>query len=384
MDIIYLSYHLWSSMTQRTHHISRGLSKYARVLYVEPPTNFIYYAKQKSKSEIPGAIRREGKNELYIMSANHTLPLKNYFGFLNKYYQELLIKDLLKATNKLDFKNPILWFTFPLQLPHLGKYNEAFSLYECMDEYSELERTYNQKLINKHEEKLLKNVNMVITTAKNLQDTKGKFNKNIVLSPNAADTDFFNRIISDINIEKVKIFNNSNPVIGYIGAIREWLDWDLIKSIVEAKKDWNFLFVGPVQFDVEDLKKYQNIYFTGQINYTNLLPYLKKMDVTIVPFAINKLIDNTNPIKIYEYLAAGKPVVTTPFKEASRFGKFISTAKDCNEFINKIEILLSSMNSNIIEERMKFAAKNSWEIRVEEILSSIELVRNKLGSIKIS
>lgn len=375
MDIIYLSYQLWSSMTQRAHHIASGLSKYARVLYVEPPTNFLYFARNKKRSEQPGTLRKEGDGELYIMSAQHTLPMKNYFSFLNKYYQNMLSGEIQKNLEKTNFKDPILWFTFPLQLPHFGKYEEVFTLYECMDEYAELEKTYNSALIEDCEKKLLENVNMVVATAKNLEETKGKFNKNIILSPNAADVDFFSRVVFDRNIEKVKIFDNNNPVIGYIGAIREWLDWNLIKDLVETKTGWNFLFVGPVQYNVEEIKKNKNVHFAGQVNYKNLLPYLKAMDVTMVPFAINRLIDNTNPIKIYEYLAAGKPVVTTPFNESFRFGKHVKPAKDVNGFVDIIRYELTHKSQNVIDERVAFAALNSWEVRIDEIIKNIESAR---------
>ena len=375
MDIIYFSNSLWNSMKQRPHHIVCELSKNNRVLFVNPPTN-IYNYFFTTKEYLLDTITKIPNSELYISKAICTLPFKNYFKIINSFYQYLLTKKIKKIIKKYQFDSPVVWLTFPNQASQISKYGEEIVCYECMDEYSELEKTFNNRFITQLEDEILKKATIVIATSNKLKENKSLINKNTYLSTNAADFGFFNRIITDQSIRKIELFNNTNKTVGYIGAIREWVDIQLIYGIAKKRKDWNFLIVGPLGINVKDLRSLPNVILPGQIPFDELLPYLKAMDVTIVPFVLNNLIDNTNPIKIYEYLAAGKPVVVTPFPEAFNFQDNISIASGIDDFINTIEHILNSDNKNKIEERVNFAKINSWQARVKKIMDLIELHSN--------
>jgi glycosyltransferase involved in cell wall biosynthesis len=369
MDIIYFSNTLWNGMKQRPQQICEELSKSNRVIYVEPPT-FFHYLKDQKNDKI---FKKPYEKELYIFNAIPTLPLKNLLSPLNLYYQRKLAVLLKNLLSELKFNDFVLWFTFPNQEP-LTKYLKfGFMVYECMDEYSGLERSFGKSLFKNYELSLLKKSDLTIVTAEKLYKSKSGSSRNIILSPNAAETGFFASSLND-EIEKPKIFSNQNPVIGYIGAIREWLDVDLMEEVITKNPDLNFLFVGPVATDVEKLKRFSNVVFQGYIPYKELLPFVKLLDVAIIPFKINSLIENTNPIKIYEYLAAGKPVVATQFPEALNLVPLVSAAVR-EDFSQAIRDQIKNNSTIKIEKRLTFAKKNSWTERVSQILLKVNELR---------
>jgi glycosyltransferase involved in cell wall biosynthesis len=272
---------------------------------------------------------------------------------------------------KLSFNSPLVWCTFPNQVPALELWKDATVVYECMDEYALLESSIGKKLFESYESELLAKAELTVFTADNLVKTKSGGCRNHILSNNAVDHAFFSRVLYDETLDGVKVFENMNPVVGYVGAVREWMDLPLLRSVIAALPGINFLFIGPVGTNVSSLLNYKNVQFTGAVNYTQLPAYLKYIDVTMVPFQNNDIIGNTNPIKIYEYLAAGKPVVTTYFEETKRFGEFVSVIRSSYEMTSAITDLITSDNAELRKRRSEFAAQHTWERRAQEILSKL-------------
>ncbi|QHI73942.1 glycosyltransferase [Aminipila terrae] len=165
------------------------------------------------------------------------------------------------------------------------------------------------------------------------------------------------------------IRNIKGPVIGYFGAVADWIDWKLIKFLAE-KNQFSIVIIGPLFKLREFPVKRENLFYLGEKDYGVLPDYLQCFDVCIIPFLKNKLTSACNPIKMYEYLSAGKPVITTDLEECRI--ETIKTSKTYQEFYDNITLCLNNDDAIQREKRIHFARQNSWMQRVRSIRSVIE------------
>jgi glycosyltransferase involved in cell wall biosynthesis len=202
-------------------------------------------------------------------------------------------------------------------------------------------------------------------------------NKNCFYLPNAADFEHFHSAVQ-VKQRPKEIESLSRPIIGFIGAIFDWIDIDLICKLAKLHPNYSILLVGPVNYGLKKLRKHSNIVMVGAKQYKILPQYLSCMDVCLLPFKINKLTMASNPIKLYEYLAAGKPVVSTALPEVCGNASDIVYIGENNEdFIKKVEEAVSENkkpeNEDAILKRINFAKNNSWEKRIETFEKLIEV-----------
>ncbi len=234
------------------------------------------------------------------------------------------------------------------------------------------------------EKSAAENVDVVLTTAEILYDKFRVYNRRTYLIKNAVDLTRYENIADPSDaallhrLEKI----SSSKVIGYQGGIATWFDFDLAEHVISKMPDFSFLFVGMVDLHVRKdfgrLGRYPNFHYIGAVG-PDLLPWiLTKIDVGIIPFKINDLIRATNPIKLYEYLAAGKPVVATPMVEVMRYeGRgVVATAQDPDAFAAKLrEMAALSSDASYRRERLRIAGENSWKARFEKLLEYIPDLR---------
>jgi len=168
------------------------------------------------------------------------------------------------------------------------------------------------------------------------------------------------------------------PVVGYVGAVSSWLDQELLAAVARAHRDWTVILIGPVDTGVELLKSLPNVYFLGQKEYSLLPAYVKGFDVTVIPFKINDLTRGVNPVKLYEYLAAGRPVVSTALPEVLPFRPVVSTSLNPVEFVKMVEDELAGDCSEKAASRVQLARRHSWQARAVAVSEAITRFRAKL------
>ena len=161
------------------------------------------------------------------------------------------------------------------------------------------------------------------------------------------------------------------PIIGFIGVIQEWVDLELIYKIAEENPGWSVVMVGPVGAGVNlhRLKSLPNVYFTGAKKPEELPKYIRAFDVCINPFRPCRLTENVSPLKFYEYLATGKPVVTVDMPAVKEYQHCVYIASDHQDFIEKIKMALSPGEDASREKRIAEGEKCSWENRVAQMLN---------------
>ena len=193
--------------------------------------------------------------------------------------------------------------------------------------------------------------------------------------PNGVDLKHYQQEYSIINRD---IGSLAKPIIGYVGTIQDRLDVELLEYLIKQNSDKSFVLVGPVWHKQikEKLNNYKNVYFLGRKSYQEIPMYIQQFDVGIIPHKIDRFIKFTNPMKMYEYLACGKPIVSTSGAGVDLFSEYIQITNDFKQFNLYLNQALKNNTSELITERLEVIQDHSWLKRVDKML---ELVQQKIG-----
>lgn len=365
----------WEPLWTRKQQVMSRLPKSNQILYVEPPISLLSPFKDpqcwgKWRLWLNG-VRRLNEN-IYLYSPPVVLPFGNICPGINRLNQWWIGLFLKKVMKKLHFTRPILWTYLPNTVHLLGRLREKFRVYDCVDEHSAY-TGFNKDAVQAMEHELLAQCDIVFTTAQGLYEEKKKYNPNTHLVPNAANVEHFSLAQHPATPVPADIAQLPHPIIGFIGAIRDWIDLDLIEEIARRHPEWSVVMVGPVGVDIniEPLTRYPNLYFFGHRERGDLPGYLKAFDVCINPFRLNELTMTVSPLKFYEYLASGKPIVSVAMPEVEPFADVVEIGRNVDEFIQGIERALTEDTEEKKNQRLAIARENTWESRVQTMMEKI-------------
>ncbi|GIP44130.1 glycosyl transferase [Paenibacillus sp. J45TS6] len=295
---------------------------------------------------------------------------------LNFLISKYFIKHYVK---KLNFTNYILWTYNPISQPLLNK-GEVTSVYHCVDEVS-VQPGMPEEVIREQELLLVKNVDIVFATSQSLYEKRKSINTATYYSANVADFDHFSQARTkkyEIPMELKKL---QGPIIGFIGAISGYkLDYQLIYEIAQSNPDKNFVFIGQVgegdpKTNVSLIQQLKNVYLIGPKPYEELPRYLRHFDVCLLPNNLNEYTKNMFPMKFFEYLAAGKPVVMTPLHALQEYYHLCYVAKNPKEFSESINDALNEKNgqnfNELVNSRISEAQLHDWESRIDNMLDKV-------------
>jgi len=292
---------------------------------------------------------------------------------LNAYRSTISDKNLLFLNWSLDYlkqkfniAHSISIIDLPFWTPVVIELANNINIYDCMDDHSGFSTNSETMLLQEAE--LFKKSDLVVTSSQTLNDKVAGLNENTVIVRNAGEYDYFS--VPPQKISK-DIVSRKGPIIGYYGAISEWFDIKLIEQLAKRNKNWTFILVGDTfGADIDAANKLSNVIFTGEKPYSELTEYLYGFDVCLIPFIVNNLTLSTNPVKVYEYLAAGKPVVSSDLPELQILDGLVSLATTVEDFELAINASLADQESNK-NTRMKFAQENSWKARYLQLNDEI-------------
>ena len=258
--------------------------------------------------------------------------------------------------------------------PFLGNAVKAFSprlfYYDCSDDYLASPRLKGTKeMLRKLEEELVRSVDLVFCTSMGLVETKSILNQNCFLVPNGVDlTSFLKQPFNSgppVDMEKIR-----KPILGYIGLIDERLDVDGFLGLAKERPDWSIAMVGPAisKHVASALKGVPNIHFLGEKDYHDLPRYLEAFDVCLIPFDVNDFTKKIYPTKLHQYLATGKPVVSSRLPDLKSFSSTIEFYSGVKEMEEAVEKALRGDSEEKALERKRIASENTWDQRVKSIV----------------
>ncbi len=392
IDIIMLALPRWDGAYSSTaYSLAKELSKYGRVFYIDNPFTYKDYLGNKNSTQIIKRKKALLKGEdiftnpdraypnLVAVTPKLILPI-NWLpqGFLyrtlSRINDALVYKAIGKTIADYSIKKYIFINSFN---PLFGKYfpqifKPYLNIYHCVDDISK--STYVSKHGARLENEAVAKADLTLVTSMELLRLKSMHSSHVIYLPNAADVLLFQRAVNeDLPVPpEIKKIEEGKKIICYTGNICHRLDYQLLAKIALKHTDKMLLMIGPLANDnykKAGLDKMQNVIFTGKKSIEELPTYLKHSHCCVIPFLCIPLTKSIYPLKINEYLSAGKPVVTTNFSEdIANFGNVAFVSNDHEQFLNNIEVALSSDNKEKAASRVYYAASNSWSARAKQFM----------------
>jgi glycosyltransferase involved in cell wall biosynthesis len=358
--------------------VMRHLSEHNRILYVNALGLRKAAFKGKNANVYFARVKRlfDGTRRV-----SDTITVLNPFFFpvlYNEYVDRinavLLHRQFRKLLRDLKFRDYLLWAGTPTMAPFLGLFQPRLLIYNPVDRYAAFSFV-DRAGVEKLERTIAQAANLIITTADAIKVDMAHYNKNCEVVSHGVSFEHFNKATEDLQVpEDVKAVKR--PVIGFFGALSEWVDLELIGKVALQHPEATVLLVGRASADVSLFHNTPNVSLLGFREFDTLPAYLRIFDVCIIPFHLTELVDGVDPIKLREYLCAGKPVVTTDFREARKFDDLIYIARGHDEFVHNVGHALMERDPGIVERRISAVRGDDWPSKIGLISS---LVLNKLS-----
>ena len=295
-----------------------------------------------------------------------------------------LLRQLMSDSGALaaTFDDAVQWFYTPLPAPvMIGAFNERGVVYDCMDELSQF-RFAPPELVQ-CERFLLDHADVVFTGGRHLFESKSRHHANVHFFGCGVDADHFARALCDDMRVAPELRDLPRPVLGYFGVVDERLDYRLLARLAEHFAHGSVVLVGPTaKVDPWELPQRENLHWLGQRPYAKLPEYVKGFDVCLMPFALNDATQYINPTKTLEYMAAGRPIVSTAVPDVVRnFTPIVRVAYTTGGFLEAIEASLEPDPGRITAGRSRAQAA-TWESIVAEMDQLIvQAIGDRRGSV---
>ena len=377
-DLVCLSHLRWNFVYQRPQHLLSRCAKNRRVFFVEEPILsadtdwWLDVSIHESGVWVIVPHLSEGTSEATAQTA-----------------QQAMLDDLFRAA---EINQYILWYYTPMAVSFTNHLKPLAVVYDCMDELSAFKGAHPELKAN--ENQLLKRASVVFTGGHSLYEAKQHQHENIHPFPSSIEKEHF-AIARNLSTEPTDQKDIPHPRLGFYGVIDERMDIELLAGIAEARPDWHLVIIGPVvKIAPETLPTNPNIHYLGGKLYKELPAYLGGWDIAMLPFAINESTKFISPTKTPEYLAAGKPVISTPIRDVVRpYGEngLVRIASNSEEFVACAQEIFSEssdVRTKWLSEVDAFLADNSWDNTLGEMLGLIERAidgkrQNAAGRMKV-
>jgi len=285
--------------------------------------------------------------------------------------QEQLLRDYFEANHIVEH---IAWYYTPMSLSYTRSFHPSLLVYDCMDELSAFKNAPAE--LRHKEAEMFELADLVFTGGYSLYKAKKSKHAEVFLLPSSIDKDHF----TQARQRSTEPFEQSvipPPRIGFFGVIDERMDLELVEQLAKMKPEWNFIFIGPVvKISPESLPVAPNLHFLGSRSYGQLPDYISGWEAAIMPFAINEATRYISPTKTPEYLAAGRPVVSTPIHDVVHdYGGrgLVYVSGDAAGFARDIAQILADKDRSTWLKKVDLAlAQTSWDLSVEKVMTEIK------------
>jgi len=323
---------------------------------------------------------REIAPNLYISSPVVLPPFGS--GLQRDLNRRFFLSGIIGTVKRLQMRDPLIWTYLPsdtvLDIIRLIRSERSVVVYYSLADFPYLAEA--KARMEQSERKLLESCDLVFANCTKLAYRFSRWNQNVHVFPPGVNLSAFPPLENKMTagLDPLTLLGITRPRIGYSGGLHRFIDYDLICAMAEARPDWSWIMLGAPQVDLKRLKRFRNVYLLGQQQHEALVHYLSALDVCIVPYLNTPEMSTVVPTKINEYLAVGKPVVSTDLPTVYEFNEeyrvLLTSPPEPKQFLEAIEQAVAFPGSDSDKRRRReVAALADWQVRLESMSGLIEL-----------
>jgi GT2 family glycosyltransferase len=360
-DVICYANIEWAARFQRPQQMMLQFARGGhRVFYV--------VASRKPLDGAPYSIEQVAENVVQVALKVDALP-DHYAEAMSPDVHASYASSLAAIAHDFRIYAPVQIVHLPFWTPLARDFRKTRKwrvAYDCMDEWDSFPRIGAPLLAAEHA--LVRDSDLVTVTSQLLLEKWQVEAPNALLVRNGVDNAFFaERLAANALLAAI-----SHPIIGYYGALAEWVDFQLVADLADAAPEWSFVLIGDhFTAEVDLLKGKPNVHLLGLRPYADMPRYLFNFNACIIPFKLNKITHAVDPVKFYEFLSGGKPIVSTPLEELQPFGSYVSFAETADGFKRALADHLENDTPENVQERQAFAMQNDWRQRFESYSNAL-------------
>jgi glycosyltransferase involved in cell wall biosynthesis len=357
----------WDWVWQRPQQFLSRFSVHHPILFVEEPSALEGIPEPRAQlREVPDL------PNLLVLSTYFPPEMMSNRALLDA-RQKRLVQGVIARQLPPIFERPVQWFYDPMAAKEFaGQMGEQAIVYDCMDQLSQF-RGAPPELVRREAE-LLAKADVVFAGGPKIHQAKRVFNANCHSYGCGVDVEHFGRARAEETVLPRELAELSGPILGFFGVVDERMDYDLLSFLAAQRPDWNLVILGPTaKVDPHTLPQHPNLHWLGARDYKQLPAYVKGFDICMMPFAINEATEFINPTKALEYMATGRPIISTPVEDVVlQFSEIVHVASSHEEFLAACQRNLSDPDHVRIKLGLSTAADNTWEAIVAEMEEHID------------
>jgi glycosyltransferase involved in cell wall biosynthesis len=388
--ILSLSCDLWTDVWHSRQHLLSRISRENPVLYVTDPFHVRDAVKGLWSTDRMSTGLSRVTDTLYTYVPPRWLPYNYRLPWLNRTTSKLRIKQIREALDKLEMRQPVMYMWHPSFADMLGQFDESLVVYHCYDEYYDFPgiSATDRMEIQRQEDAILGRADIVFAASSSIYERKLRLNPNTYIMRNGVNYPLFATAQEAQTEVPEDLQRIPRPVIGCVTRIvDDYFDLHLMRQVFTRRPDWSLAVVGPEDTrssdkkqELEALKNLPNVYLLGRREQAKVPAYLKGFDVCLIAYPLIDVVLHTeSPLKMMEYLAAGKPIVSPQLPLLSYLDEVIYFAHGVDGWIAAIEQALKENTAEKIERRQAVGRENSWDHKAAFIAGKLagELARRQ-------
>jgi glycosyltransferase involved in cell wall biosynthesis len=358
-----------------SHHLAGELAKRFRVFYIECPG---YRAPTRSARDVKKVFAklgrfirgtRRGPNGLQYRTLLQ-LPFHRFAAV--RWLNRLLVRATVRWSMwRNGIRRPVTWFHVPHVPSLVGTLGERLSVYYCVDDFAAYPGV-NPTAIRSMDDETARRADVVFVTSETLVERKRGLNPATHVSPHGVEFDHFARAQDQALPIPADVARLTGPVVGFFGQIQSFIDLEMIDWMAAERPAWHFVLIGHVGVPSGTLPVRPNVHFLGKRPYAELPGYAKRFDACLIPYKSGAWSHHANPLKLREYLATGKPVVSVDTPEVAKFADAVEVAPTREEFLAHLDrVLAGEPDPTRTAHRMARVAGTSWSARADAVVQTI-------------